>query len=172
MKKPLFIGIAIGLIIASIIGFIIWPRNHPEETATSSEIIRETFIDTIPYYEPTPRDSLIVRYETKKLKTADTDSLQSTGEAFMPDSISVEIPITQKMYADSTYQVWVSGYSPTLDSLRVFPKREVITITNTLTQKEKQKRWGLSVGAGMTMNTRKEIQPGIFIGVSYTFFAF
>lgn len=172
-----FLGAAAGFLIATIIALAIcasiWPRGQDTETSTKTEITRETFIDTIPYYHPVPKDSLVVRYETRKLPVSDPEASNvQTGIAMTTDSIAVEIPITQKTYADSTYQAWVSGYLPSLDSIQVYPRTEVITITNTISQKERQRRWGLSIGAGATINTKKEIQPGLFVGVSYTFLAF
>ena len=173
-KKVLILGMAAGFIIGFITAWILRPsfQTNPTQT-TETGVTRETFIDTIPYYHPVPKDSLVVRYETRKLPVSDPEASNiQPGIDMKTDSITVEIPITQKTYADSTYKAWVSGYLPSLDSIQVYPRTEVITITNTISQKERQRRWGLSIGAGATINTKKEIQPGLFVGVSYTFLAF
>lgn len=50
---------------------------------------------------------------------------------FIPDSVvAVEIPITQKEYEGAEYHAWVSGYEPSLDSIFVFPRRDVVTIAS------------------------------------------
>lgn len=58
-----------------------------------------TFVDTIPYYKPVPRDSTVINYITQVLPTAKRDSIEPTvtdttklsnGET---DSVEVEIPI-------------------------------------------------------------------------------
>lgn len=36
------------------------------------------------------------------------------------DSVPVLVPITQRVYKDSTCTVWVSGYNPTVDSVHVY----------------------------------------------------
>ena len=84
---------------------------------------------------------------------------------------AVEIPITQKIYQDSTYQAWVSGYKPSLDSIQVF--QPITTITRTITTTEvkyKAKRWGVGVQAGIGITPTK-VEPYIGIGVTYNIFS-
>lgn len=72
----------------------------------------------------------------------------------------------QAYYEDSLYRAWVSGYRPRLDSLQVFPRTVMNTVTNDIyhTIKVKDKRrLGLGLQAGYGY-------PGgayIGIGVSY-----
>lgn len=87
-----------------------------------------------------------------------------------PDSATVEIPIEQHHYLGADYEAWVSGYRAQMDSLRVFPETRYITTTTEVT-KWKTRRWGLSIGAGLVA-TPTRIEPGVFIGATYTFFAF
>lgn len=85
--------------------------------------------------------------------------------------MSVVLPITQKAYKDSTYEAWVSGYMPSLDSIRVF--QPMTTVTNTITNTEvryRQKRWGLGVQVGVGV-TPSKIEPYIGIGVTYNLFS-
>ena len=43
----------------------------------------------------------------------------------------VILPITQNYYEkEGLYEAWVSGFNPMLDSVHVFSKKEVVTITN------------------------------------------
>ena len=142
----------------------------------SYDVKRDTVIynDTIPYYKPIPKDSLIVRYRTDILPVANkvskrddnNDSLLSQSvEQVGGDSAAVVIPITQKVYEDSTYKAWVSGYEPQLDSIFIYQKTQVINHYI----REKPKHWGvgLQIGYGCT---GKELRPYIGIGVNYNIF--
>ena len=128
-----------------------------DSTGVVSDTI--TYVDTIPYYKPIPRDSVVIRYITEKLPAAKQVEPDSAIVASR-DSAEVVIPITQKEYKGEDYQAWVSGYQPSLDSLLVFSK------TQEITTREKPKRWsvGLSAGYGFTP---KGSQP--FVGVSLTY---
>ena len=88
-----------------------------------------------------------------------------------PDSALAALPVVQRHYGDSLYDAWVSGPAagdarPALDSLRIYPARQVVT--NTVTVRSPPRRWGISIGAGMVA-TPTRIEPGIFVGVTYTF---
>lgn len=139
--------------------------NATEGTTTISRDTIPVFIDT-----PIPRDSTILRYETITVPVPDT--IRTTvADTLLSDSVTVEIPITQKVYQDSTYQAWVSGYKPSLDSIRIF--QPVTTITHTITNTEiryKTKRWGVGVQAGIGLTPNK-IEPYIGIGVTYNIFS-
>lgn len=83
-----------------------------------------------------------------------------------PDSATVEIPITQKHYRDSTYEAWVSGFAQNLDSIRIYSRRETITIR----EYQGAKRWHLGVCAGYAY-TPRGFHPYIGIGVTYSLFS-
>lgn len=80
----------------------------------------------------------------------------------------VEVPIEQKVYEDSTYKAWVSGYLPSLDSINVYQRTEVITVTKF----QKQKRWSLGIGLGATLGADGKVRPGITLGVHRSLFEF
>lgn len=82
-----------------------------------------------------------------------------------PDSINVKIPITQKVYEDSTYKAFVSGYKASLDSFYIYPQTKIITI------REKPKRWHIGITAGYGI-TPKGLQPYLGLGCTYTFISF
>ena len=138
------------------------PYNGQDAT---NDTTRVTITDTIHYLHPIPKDSIVVSYETRLLP-AKRDTMQTD----CTDSVKVEIPITQKRYADSTYTAWVSGYNPTLDSIRIYPRHEVITITNTI--RHKPKRWGVGLNVGYGITPKNGLQPYIGVGVSYNLFTF
>lgn len=140
-------------------------RQEEERRATViRDTVRVTIVDTVRIVCPVVRDSLVVRYVTERLPVK-RDSVQIG----CTDSVDVEIPITQKRYADSTYTAWVSGYRPSLDSIHIYPRHEVVTITNTIRQKPKRWNVGLNVGYGLTP---KGLQPYVGVGVSYNLFSF
>ena len=141
-------------------------------------------IDTIPYYDtithllPTARNevSLGTRIEFIPvfIPRDGNDTVQNIPEICnndvqnIPDSMAVEIPITQKEYVGKDYHAWVSGYEPSLDSIFVYGRREVVTIRNP---PNKQKRWGVGVFVGYGV-TPRGLQPCAGISVNYNLWNF
>ena len=152
------------------VAFIVRQAQQAERTVSDTTSV--TVIDTIPYLHPVSVDSVVVRYETERLPHVKDTSISLTRpmHSICTDSVSVKIPITQKRYADSTYTAWVSGYHPTLDSIFVYPRHEVMTITNTIRQKPK--RWGVGLNVGYGITPKHGMQPYIGIGVQYNLFSF
>ena len=154
------------LLIASVLcNIVLLVEKSPHSGHTTSDTTRVTITDTISYLQPIPVDSVVVRYETGRLPIK-----RNTVQIGCTDSVEVEIPITQKRYADSTYTAWVSGYDPSLDSIRIFPRHEVVTITNTIRQKPK--RWGVGLNVGYGITPHHGMQPYVGIGLSYNFLSF
>ncbi len=84
------------------------------------------------------------------------------------------LPKEQKYYADSTYKAWVSGVSPKLDSIYVFPTTKIITKTVSIPEYRKQRlNFGVQVGAGAVQPFGEQFSPklGYYlgIGVQYNF---
>ena len=147
--------------------------NIPGREAIETDTI--TIYDTIPYIEPAPVHSQQVgskkvtiptSYIDRELENlpdirADTAGLTSADvEATVPDSLTLQLPITQNVYEGEDYKAYVSGVYPSLDSLFVYPRREIVTI------KKPPKRWhiGPTVGFGYTPHG---FEP--FIGISLTY---
>lgn len=136
-------------------------RNEPKVKVDST-----TYVDTIPYLKPIPKDSLILRYDTLKAPLANArkgyDSI--VGDSIM--EVTGVVPITQKVYRDTSYMAWVSGYRPQLDSIKVLASTHYIT--KTIVKESKQppdKRRidiGLQAGYGVTPCG---IQPYLGIGI-------
>ena len=110
--------------------------------------------------EEKPVGNVKVRIVTKR------DTIRDTiPQLVIREDSTVEIPITQKVYEDSDYVAYVSGYQQNLDSIRIRQTEIFTTITKT-----KKQRWtfGLQGGAGIGVITR---QPDIYIGfgASYNF---
>lgn len=56
--------------------------------------------------------------------------ITDTMVVYVDSSKTVRLPITQNFYSGEYYQLWVSGYKPSLDSIAIFNN----TITKTVTQ--------------------------------------
>lgn len=73
---------------------------------------------------------------------------------------TVYLLITQKVYRDSLYTAYVSGYRAKQDSIEVYGRTNTITIR----EQSRRKRWGLGVQAG------NRAGPYVGVGVSYNLF--
>lgn len=141
-----------------------------------------TYIDTIPCIEPAPESSTPKGYISVTVPApmpghgeradslpdirADTaDQMCATISTDNPDSLTLQLPITQNVYKDEDYTAYVSGVYPSLDSIFVYPKREVVTI------KKPPKRWhiGPTIGFGVTP---KGLQPYFGVSVTYSIISF
>lgn len=143
---------------------------------TVRDTVRAVSVDTVRYVLPVARDSVVLRYIKVRVPRADSvndtlgDRYKNSGGTYKNrDSAEVEIPITQKKYSDTTYTAWVSGFRPALDSIHVYPRREVVTVTQTL--RGKPKRWGVGVHTGYGV-TPHGLQPYIGVGVNYSILDF
>lgn len=81
---------------------------------------------------------------------------------------AVSLPIVQRVYSDSAYIAYVSGYEPHLDSISI----KYRTITNTITRTIKStKKWNVGIvggyGYGLLSN---RMEPFVGIGFSYNIF--
>ena len=157
-------------------------REQPK--GVHRDTIRTTYVDTIPFYKPILKDSVVVRYVSMKLPTKDhfrdtTQKVVAEVETVTnchrlnegkTDSAEVVIPITQKVYQDSAYTAYVSGFRPNLDSLILHKQREVFEVK----ERTLPKRWGVGVqaGYGMTLKGTPQFTPYIGVGVYYNLFTF
>ena len=140
-----------------------------EEPSPYHDTVRTIYTDTIIYYKPVSRDSVVIRYVTEKLPSADD---KEEDFPITNDSSSVVIPITQKIYTDdSTYIAYVSGYQPALDSF-MFLRKNITTTHICPTPKERKWSVGIQVGYGVTVNKTPQFTPYIGIGLSYKIFNF
>lgn len=163
------------------------------------DTIKTTFVDTIPYYKPVPKEEKPLGNITAKLpvsvpklpenvqkfpesgknlqdsvknfgKSVPENHFEDMGEMVTPDSAEVVVPITQTVYEDSIYTAYVSGYRASLDSLIFRMPREVVTVK----EYSKPKRWsvGVQVGYGVTLKGTPQFAPYVGVGVSYNLFSF
>ena len=126
-----------------------------DNTFHEPEPVREGDVRIV--YVPVKRDN-----DTTKVKKKTTeDTLKIVGD-------SVEIPITQKVYEDSLYTAYVSGYRQSLDSITV---RERI-VTTTITERKLQKqfrRWNVGIVAGYGYGIMsRQAEPFVGIGLVWS----
>lgn len=79
------------------------------------------------------------------------------------DTVTVSLPFVQKQYKDSSYNAWVSGYEPSLDSIKIFPQTTIIRESKV--EKQKDRRWGVYGGVGIGVSDR--ITPYVGVGIGY-----
>ena len=144
-------------IIAFILGLwlatLICRCHHSTE---SEQPLRDTIVDTIKVVKPIAKDSLVTRYKVVNVeRVKDTTIVNEVSEVVF-DTIRIRLPIESKHYTAESYDAWVSGYEPQLDSIKVY-QREV---------KTKQSRWSIGLQGGVGM-TPKGLQPYIGVGVAY-----
>ena len=157
-----------GCILYGVVVFLVTRAvyGHNDEKVTEHRdtiVMRDTIRVTMPaegvteYVEHVKEKPVIVR---------DTEVVERDPQIVYVRGDSVEIPIVQKRYADSTYTAWVSGYKPSLDSIEVYRRTEIQR--ETITLRKKAPRWGLGItgcyGYG-TLNTG--LEPFVGIGVYY-----
>ena len=125
-------------------------------------IVRDTeFIDK-------PVLVYITKIRTDTVRLALVDSSHTT---LTPDSATVAVPITRKVYQDSTYRAVISGYKPNLDSLWIYNTNWEIIETRTV--KKPQSHWGFAVtaGASLLVTPKGDVKGGLGVtsGLTYNF---
>ena len=135
---------AIGALCGFFLGKGIYQPTYGEKVARDTIIVH----DTVPDINPTPKDSATIRYITRYLPISKRDTVSQVELITLHDSVMVEVPITSKHYGSKDYDAWVSGYEPSLDSIKVYKETQYITETITRTVKDKGKHFFLDVGAG------------------------
>ena len=154
MKKVLGVLLCISVII-NIVLYLEHSNIRSEKVCDTTKV---TVVDSVKKSFPVPVDSFVVRYITKSLPIAS----DSATKQHRSDSVKVQMPISQKVYEDTLYRAYVSGYEPNLDSITI--KQRTTYITHTIRDKESRFRIGLQAGYGLTP---KGMQPYVGVGLSY-----
>lgn len=121
------------------------------------EIVRADTVyrsDTVRW--PIVRDSVVTRYVTRRLAVMRVDTVRQCDTLRAVDTVEVCLPIVQKVYRDTNYTAWVSGYEAKLDSISVRHR----TIIERRTVRERG-RWGVGLGVGLGVGSGG---PGAGIG--------
>lgn len=152
MKKVL----GVLLCISVIINIVLYLEHSSIRSEKVCDTTKVTVVDSVKKSFLVPVDSFVVRYITKSLP------IDSATKQHRNDSVKVRIPISQKVYEDTLYRAYISGYEPNLDSITI--KQKTTYITHTIRDKESRFRIGLQAGYGLTP---KGMQPYVGVGLSY-----
>ena len=131
------------------VGYVGFGRG--DEVVAADTVYRS---DTVRW--PIVRDSVVTRYVTRRLAVMRVDTVRQCDTVRAVDTVVVRLPIVQKVYRDTNYTAWVSGYEPRLDSVSVRHR----TIIETRTERERG-RWGVGLGVGLGVGSRG---PGVGVG--------
>lgn len=154
MKGLVWVILAL-LAISIAANVLLYRESKAAKDGRYTDTVRVT--DTIVVREPQVKESVVVRTEYRWLRRVDTVSVAAEHDTIM-DTVMVEIPIEQKVYKDSNYTAWVSGYLPRLDSIRVYRHETIM--------RERARRWGIGIQAGYGV-TPKGLSPYLGLGVQY-----
>lgn len=136
-------------------------RNAPNPVERVDTLVVHR-IDTIVVEKPV--------YVAKKV--VDTLLVPVRDTIRLRDTVYMAVEIEQKAYRDSLYEAWVSGYRPSLDSIRIYAPVKTVEIERTVVERE-LRRWGVGItaGYGATVQDGKvALSPYIGIGVTYNIF--
>lgn len=163
-KKKLdsvLIGCVLCMAIISLIGigFCIGKKvyDRPMDTVT--------LWDTIPHWYPVPVEVKPQKPQYKWLTKVE----HSTDTLLMRDSVLVEVPIESRHYNAPEYDAWVSGYEPSLDSIKVYQKTEYITETITRHKPPNRFTVGIQGGYGYGFKS-KTWEPYVGVGIGIRIF--
>ena len=149
-KQKAFLLLAIvslfWLVVGGICGFFIGKAKYNVPIVES--VTRDTVVvvDTAYYDRPVAKDSVRTRYVTRWLP-AKHDTISNTVTMWAHDTVAVEVPITSKHYGSDTYDAWVSGFEPSLDSIRVYQRTAYVTEIRTISKPPN--KWELDVVGGI-----------------------
>jgi hypothetical protein len=138
-------------------GVLLWSDLHRRDTRPQTVVktVRDTIIlrDTITAYKPVPFNVYVV------------DTMWVPVTVSKTDTVWAQLPRTAKVYQDSTYRAVVSGFRPSLDTISVYQRTKVITVTNNV--RIPPPRWSWGVQAGVGVNAGGSVTPYLGIGIQY-----
>ncbi len=114
------------------------------------------------------RDTIVLK-EPQSVRVIPTG--QTIPVAVTPrDTVYIEKETV--IYSDSLYYAEISGITPSLDSLVIYPRHTIETVNcSPVTNRAGHPVWGLGIAAGATL-TARGLSPGITVGLTYTFATF
>lgn len=142
--------VVVGIII---ICLLLTPKTEEKEVKTV--VLHDTIVihDTI--------EKTVTEIQYKKIKIVDTNYLPT------PDTTTA-LPVEQKHYSDTLSDIWISGYKPTIDSIKYHIPHKIVYIDKII-EVERKKKWyedrfvitaGVSAGYGIFTK-----QHDVFVGV-------
>jgi len=167
LNKTHLIVFIVGAVLGLLSGFFIGKGIYDQPIHESVTRDTVTRIDTVYQYHPQPVEVEKVRTEYRWLTRVTTDTV--TDYTVLHDSVLVEVPIESKHYNSPEYDAWVSGYQPSLDSIRVYQKENYITERVVVSKPPNRFTLGLQGGYGYGFKS-KTWEPYVGIGVGIRIF--
>ena len=168
-------------VIGCVCGFFMGKAKYDKPLVES--VTRDTVVvvDTAYYDRPVAKDSIRTKFVTRWLP-AKHDTIDHFVEVskMMHDTVAVEVPITSKHYGSDTYDAWVSGFEPSLDSIRVYQRTAYVTEIRTIIKPPnkislsanagidysiRSKFWQPYASGELTLNNQKRLQISIEGGI-------
>lgn len=158
------------LLIGLALGFILGRGGKGGERVkerVKTEVV--TKYDTIKDVAPDPVHDTIIKWQVARVPI---DHFRDCTKMVKgADSANVRLPISQRVYKDSNYTAWVSGYKPSLDSIHAYNKMVYTTRTIERTVTKPPNRWGIGINAGYGYGINSKLfEPYIGVGVTYIIF--
>lgn len=139
-------------------------------TSKKEVVIKKHITDTVTILRIDTIRERIPHFISEKI--VDTVFIEKTSEN------ALKLPITQRYYNTDSYQAWVSGYRPNLDSINVFQKIVTNTVNHTIIKEVYPKHidWYLNAGSilidkkaapyvGLNMKLKNDLVIGVNAGV-------
>lgn len=167
LNKTHFIVFIVGAVLGLLTGFFIGKAIYDRPVIESVTRDTVTRIDTVFQYFPQPVEVEKVRTEYRWLTRVTTDTV--TDYTVLHDSVLVEVPIESKHYNSPEYDAWVSGYQPSLDSIRVYQKENYITERVVVSKPPNRFTLGLQGGYGYGFRS-KTWEPYVGVGIGIRIF--
>lgn len=180
MNKKITFCFSVLLVLANLfmMGFIIG-QKHPQKLPVEqikkkvdTLFVPDSNIFTEPKKEPSP--DVLIKEIPVPVYFADSSAIDSLLNKCarlerVNDSLQLVLLRVQRHYSDSTFDAWVSGIDPRLDSIKTYQTNMVINKEIPVIQVKKT-RWGLGIqagiGAGMNGN-QLYLTPYVGMGISY-----
>lgn len=130
------------------------------------DTIYKTRIDTLKIAQPIYIKQKEIRRDTIKI------NIEKQLVKQVNDTVFIDLPIEQKVYSDSSYTAWVSGYNPNLDSINIFQKEKTILINqNIINNKKKRFSIGPSFSVGYDIK-HNNLSPTVGLSIQYNLISF
>lgn len=162
---------------AIVVGILTYRHQEPPVPGGNIDVQVDstvTQIDTTTAIAPDPadtrpRDTVYIKvYPPEPSVPESHESVPETEDSVL----YLPVVIEQKVYEDpdSTYRAVVSGpsigqYGPSLDTISVYQRTKVITVTNNV--RIPPPRWSWGVQAGVGVNAGGSVTPYLGIGIQY-----
>lgn len=156
----IIIGLVAALFIGGVLGWSVKPGCGQTETVVVRDTV--TVVDTVVKEKPVP----VYKEKVRTEYVAVTDTVIRDSLVYVP------VEIERKVYADKDYRAVVSGWRPSLDSIYVYPKTQIVTVNTTETIVEKKHvAFGATIGPTLVYNLKDSWYAGLGItaGLTITF---